>query len=359
MNEEVKMRSLGLSQSEIKLFKNKKVEFNKLTGTIMKKSRADAKRLRCYICNTECSSFCNSHSVPRFCLDNIAIDGRLLYSGNLIDSVMFDKPKGINEAGTFKIICNDCDSKVFKDYENPENYFKEPNDKMLSQMAMKNYLKNISKRELENALYPNIEQLPGEFVEYIHSINELDLKEYVMGFEYSKKATVSKWNDHFYLAYFESLDYVVPIAFQNCVSLIADFEGNTINDIYNSSQEYLLSEMHISVLPFKDHSVVLFFIKNEEKRYRTFLRQFKKLTIQEKLKVINYIIFSYSEDIFIYKGLDKEILENEELRKVAQQTNVAEATTPFANSLEEAKRVFDLLNRNSIPNLLDKSYKVR
>lgn len=75
--------------------------------------------------------------------------------------------------------------------------------------------------------------------------------------------------------------------------------------------------------------------------------------------MINYIIFSYSEDVFIYKGLDKEILENEELRRVAQQTNVAEAATPFANFLEEAKRVFDLQNRNSIPNLLDESYKVR
>lgn len=38
MNKEVKMRSLGLSQSEVKSFKNKKVEFNKLTGTIMKKA---------------------------------------------------------------------------------------------------------------------------------------------------------------------------------------------------------------------------------------------------------------------------------------------------------------------------------
>ena len=359
MRDDVRMRPLGFSKTEKDIYKSKKVEFNKKIGDLMKKSRAESKRSKCYICGNECSSFCNSHSVPRFCLENIALDGHVFYSGNLVELPMFDKPKGVNEAGTFKIICNDCDSKVFRDYENPESYFKKPTDKMISQMAMKNYLRNISKRELENALYHNIEQLPDEVVEYIQSINELDLKEHVAGFDYSKKAIASKWDDHFYLGYFEILDYVAPLAFQNCVALISDLEGNVVNNIYNDSSDYYLSELHISVFPLKNHSVVLIFVKKGEKKYKNFLKQFRKLATLEKLQVINYIVFSYSEDVFIYKGLDKEIIEDQEFKKVIQQSTIAEATTPFADSLGEAKKTFDLNNRHLIPNLLDSVYKVR
>lgn len=359
MKQEVNTMKLGLSKTDIALYEEKKIEFNKRTSRIMKKSRAQSKRSDCYICGKECSSFCNSHSVPRFCLENISPNGYLLYSGNLVDMPMLDKDKGINEAGTFHIICNDCDGKVFKDYENPGSYTKEPTDKMLAQIAMKNNLRNISKRELENAIYPNIEQLPDEVVNHIISINELDLREYVDGFNNAKKASESKWNNHFFLGYFEILDYVVPVAFQNSVVLISDLEDVVINDIYNQSRDYTLSELHISIFPLKSHSVVIMFIKNGEKRYRNFFKQFRKLTKEEKLKVINYIIFSYSEDVFVYKGVSKEVLEDKELKKVAQQTTMTVANTPYANSLKKAKEDFNLSNRNKIPNLLDEIHKVR
>lgn len=62
-----------------------------------------------------------------------------------------DDEKGIREAGTFQLICRECDSVIFQEYENEDNYKKEPNGMMLAQIAMKNYLKAISKRlnELE------------------------------------------------------------------------------------------------------------------------------------------------------------------------------------------------------------------
>ena len=62
----------------------------------------------------------------------------------------------MNEAGTFYLLCNNCDGKVFKDYESLENYEQIPTIKMLSQIDMKNNLKNISKRLTEIKLYKKV-----------------------------------------------------------------------------------------------------------------------------------------------------------------------------------------------------------
>lgn len=40
----------------------------------------------------------------------------------LVDNPLMDTEKGVEEAGTFHLICNECDSKIFSDYENPDNY---------------------------------------------------------------------------------------------------------------------------------------------------------------------------------------------------------------------------------------------
>ena len=40
---------------------------------------------------------------------------------------------------------NDCDNKLFSDYENPDNYSGKPTEKMVAQMALKDALKSISK----------------------------------------------------------------------------------------------------------------------------------------------------------------------------------------------------------------------
>ncbi len=359
MSKDVQFLQLGMQEEELEMFDQVKIEYNKKVGNFLKKSRADSKRETCYVCGKECSSFCNSHSVPRFSLENIALNGYLYYSGNLVDMPMFDKPKGINEAGTFRIICRDCDSKVFMDYEDPVNYLKVPTGKMLSQIAMKNYLKNISKREYEISIYNNLSELTGNDMNQMQMVNNYDLIEYIDGFKFARKACESKWENNYFLCYFEMLDYVVPMAFQNNLSLISDFEGGIINDIYNHSPDYKLKDIHICVFPLESHSVVLMFIRNGEKRYRLFLKQFKKLTMEEKLKAINYIIFSYSEDVYIYKGLDKSILEDQELKMVAKQTPVAIANSPFAEFLEEAMDTYDLDKRNAIPNLLDRANRVR
>ena len=100
------------------------LSYKKRINKLFKKARAESKRETCYYCGKPVSSFCNSHSIPKFCLKNIAVKGKVLTLNSILDNPLMDTQKGVKEAGTFHLICNDCDSKIFSDYENSENYKK-------------------------------------------------------------------------------------------------------------------------------------------------------------------------------------------------------------------------------------------
>lgn len=68
------------------------------------------------------------------CLKNIAVDGKLLKANGLVGADIIDVEKGINNSGTFCFICNECDSKVFQDYETPDAWTDvAPIDRVLAQ----------------------------------------------------------------------------------------------------------------------------------------------------------------------------------------------------------------------------------
>ena len=145
------------------------------------------------------------------------------------------------------------------------------------------------------------------------------MKEYEHDYFYAKKACSAKWDDKYYLAYYKKLNYVVPIAFQSSVAIVADLNGGIINDIYRDDPNYSIKDIQICVFPFEENSIVMIFFKNEEKRYRQFFKQFNKLSENDKLSVINFILFSYSEDVFIYKDINTNLINNKHVRN--SQTN--------------------------------------
>ena len=118
--------------------KEEHIEFNKKIAKLTSKVEQESKLEKCYYCGKFVSSFCNSHSLPAFCIKNIAVNGEVYNTKKVIK--YFDDIDGIKKAGTFRLICQSCDSKIFSDYKDPNKYIKEPTSKMLAQIAMKNYL---------------------------------------------------------------------------------------------------------------------------------------------------------------------------------------------------------------------------
>ncbi len=305
------------------------------------------------ICGREVDSFCNSHSIPAFCLKQIANQGKLYYSNKLIDLPFMDIEKGINNSGTFHLICQKCDNTAFQTYENPIKYDDKISGKMLAEIAMKNYLKQIDKRNIELEMPKASRKLrinyPIEIERLYEEVKMLDLKEELSCFYRAKRVSQKEDNTEYYLFSHIKLEYTVPIAFQGTVALITDLDGSIINNIYNKDCKYKIANLHICIFPFESKTEILMFVENTHKRYRKFYKRFNKLSLELRLSIINYIIF---EDYFISKSVRDDIIKNESLRNVSLQSFDALVTSPDINSIEEAKKFFDLNNHDTIPNIL-------
>ena len=357
----VNLINLGAFSDKDKTLIRSDFSYKKQSSHMLREARQASKKDSCYYCGKTVTSFCKSHSVPRFCLENIATNGEVLNLNTIVDNPLIDHEVGIKKAGTFQLICNDCDSKIFSDYENPDNYITHPTHKMIAQMALKDNLKSISKRLMEIEIF-NITAKKSvaaqPFCDLKNATNEMDLKEYIDSYKKAKKALEKNSTTDYYVCYYEKLNYVVPIAFQSSVALIVDFDGNIINNIYNASPQYKIQNIHISILPLKKETVIAMFIEDGDTRYRQFYKKFNKLPLEDKLATLTLIMFMYSEDVYFSKSIEKEVLENSTLCDVGKTGQDILSYTRHFDPFETLRKSHDLAKRHKIPNLLSEKYKL-
>lgn len=341
----------NISESQKKEMLASKVEFSKKISQLASHSRKSTKSGKCLYCKEATKSYCNSHSIPASFLKNISKDGKLLTHGGLIDHPLLSAEFGVNKAGTFHIICRDCDSKIFSNYENKATYDSDIKQTTIAQIAMKNYLKTISQRAFEIAYHEHISDDSGIDLSSINNIKDLDLKENVIGFNRAKKVDLKCAQDEYYLFFCEKLSYVVPIAFQHKIALAVDLEGNIINNLYNHDPKYKIQHLHLAVFPLEETSIVMMFIDKKDTRYRRFMRQFNSLSLEDKLALSNYIIFLYSEDFFLSPSLDEEIVNDEKLKNVSGSLGVG-LVGLGRNAIDSLKENYSLSGFKDIPILL-------
>ena len=153
------------------------------------------------------------------------------------------------------------------------------------------------------------------------------------------------------------LNYVAPIAVQAPIAVSIDLESNVINDIVNMDPGYRLADLHLCVFPLKNQTAIILFINEGEKRYRKFYKQFRKQNEDEKLGIINYLIFLYCEDYFLAKELPSSI-DIKQLKNIANLTPVVWNVKPITHTKAYAEK-FTLSKWDCIPNLLSECYKIR
>lgn len=256
------------------------IEMRKKYSKLINESKRQAKQEKCLWCGKKITRFCNSHSVPRCVLDNIDTDGKVDYFNAIVNIPFINSDKGMNEAGTFKLLCPECDGKIFQDYESLEALKEIPSERMLEEIALKNILLMLNKRYTEIALYNNLlkeSKIPYPF-DKKQEVNSLDERDYFWDFNRIKE--IMKENDErceFKLFYWKHLDYTVPIAFQGPITLYGDLNGNIVTDIYNTSEEVIVKHMHICVFPLDIGSVVFAFYNKADTEYDSFANQFNEL----------------------------------------------------------------------------------
>ena len=233
------------------------IEMRKAVSRLLSKAQSNAKLSQCVLCKKECSSFCNSHSVPRFALTRIAENG-MVSEALRQKSPLHESRLGVSKTGTFKLICDTCDNGSFQDYENQSAYSENPTNKMLAQIALKNYLLMIYKRLVEKEVFTLIgEEYPRnkDFADEKLFIQNIDLHGYISGLKHAQKAIKKSKDKYYHVYYYKVLDYVVPYAAQSAVSLIGDFNDEVINNLYSLSPEYKVKDIHVAVFPLENTSV--------------------------------------------------------------------------------------------------------
>lgn len=337
------------------------LRIKKQCSAMLKECRKNAKLNRCVCCNKEVSSFCNSHSIPQFILRNIEEQGLVYTSNYFFELPIAKEENGIIEAGTFHIICNECDNHIFKDYEDEKKLLEIPTNKMLAEISLKNILVTWDKRLLEIEIYNKLKEVSpnnSEMLEYKNEINYMDLSEIKWEYQRAKKILDKNLKSGYKLIFYQKLEYIVPLSFQGNICLYGDLEGNIINDIYDDNYNVKMKYINICIFPLKDCSIIYMFYHKDDRNYYKFERQFNRLSLNEKLQLIGFIIVNFSEDFYMSPNVASEISSNSLIKDISKNT-----TELMGYSLEDIftqqnEKLKELLNYKSFPNILDKKYSI-
>lgn len=73
------------------------ISFSKFQSRIRSEARENAKTGKCYLCGRDCSSYCQSHTVPQFMLKNISKKGIVFCQNTLIGNKFLEFDTGVKK----------------------------------------------------------------------------------------------------------------------------------------------------------------------------------------------------------------------------------------------------------------------
>lgn len=331
-----------------------KKQINDMLRATQKKIKPD----KCILCGQSKNGYCNSHSVPQMVLRSIAEQGKILQANAVVELELLDSEKGINNSGTFHFICNDCDSKYFREYENPVNLMAKPSDRMLAEIALKDNLIQLYKRKQEIELISTIQSKKQTLknFELFEKMKSLDINEYAEEVYFYQTIIDKNEKNGFHILYWKLLPYKTPIAVQTMIALTEDRDNQQVNDIYSTSEEIRIENMHLCVFPLDKATVVLAFYHKRDRNYRNLRHQFNSASDEENLKYLNWLIFKYSENYFFSKSIKEVLDSNEKLKKLSQESG----GYPNLGMVSAMNLIngYTAITMDEIPNFLDIEYAI-
>lgn len=320
-------------------------EYNK----VYKEGRHYSKPDKCMICGKICSSFCNSHTLPQMVLRNICNGEKLNTAFWLLGDDKNPDPikqsKGKNNAGVFHLICNDCDSKVFNEYEQENVFGKEFSDRTLNLITLKSslymYYKYMIQEYADSIICKDVEN-----VEILINNNQRYAQEFAEDIEQCKKLLNTKEDKskQYRILFWKKLNYKIPLATQTCYGLRYNFKGEIVK---NEPMVYIM------LCPFEKYSIVCLYCKNEENVIKDISFP-QNVSWQKKLSLINNLIIANTEDYYVSKELEEK-LDKEVKDKLKKMSNNIEYFTPYSinQQINYMKKSFEY------PNLLLEKYAVK
>lgn len=340
------------------------IEARKTLSRIKRESEKLAKRDKCMWCGKPTSRFCNSHTVPQFVLKNIDTEGKLDYFNSFMRIPIVNEDKGIGEAVTFGLLCRECDSKIFQEYENPENIKQTPSQEMLCEIALKNMLMWLSKRIWELEYFEKLRQEFSAPYDYDQkqAVNRLDERDFLWDFYRIKEMIEGNSQcKEFKLISWDKVDYRIPVAFQGAFSVYGDLNGDVVVDVYDKSEDVVNHHIHMCTYPLDDCSVIMTFYHEDDHEYDAFAGQIEKMEPQTRLLFLGYLLFDTSEDMLIAKKFPHRTYFFRKVQEMFGDTSELWVVSP-AEADYKKRRFLDKYRNwkpDSFPGILTEKYAVR
>ncbi len=337
------------------------IEVRKNINRMLSEAREKSKPQVCILCGKKQTSFCNSHSVPKMVLRAIADNGKVLLASSVmgIDKEIHNIEDGVNASGTFHYICRECDGTFFQDYENESNIVMPPSDKMLSEIAVKNFLLQLSKRAVERKLQVIQQRELNAFInlQLMKDIKDMDYAEFEEEVKFHKRIADNNMIGQYHILFWKVLPYTVPIATQSLLLLNKDLEGVEVNNPYDMNPNVRMQYLHLAIFPLDGQSVIVLFHHKRDKAYRRLGHQLNSMAEGEVFKYINYLVFKYTENYYISKKIENEINTNESLQELSQEYNEFPSLGMLGENNNYGKG-YTPIGRDEIPNFLSPEWAV-
>ena len=336
--------------------------FNKKFSMYKHAGEQKAKPENCLLCGKKTVSFCNSHSIPQFCLKNITTDGKTKTLNQAIGIDFMPYEVGLNRTGTFKLICKKCDGTFFADYERADYYYegKSLSNTLLASIATKVCLLEKYKARQQVGMLEEVPETAIFDFSNMGNVRMLDEKEDDIQLKYALAAMRSANNGYkLFIDYY--LPYTVPLAFQGQLNLICDHKGRIINDIYNFSPSYRIEPLYACVFPLENGTRVFVFSRNDGfARYARLYRWLNSISRRKCLDVLLKLIIAYTEEEYFCPDLPDSIFNNPGFKELACLANLNLLFDPDLTSLTTKSIVseFTINNFPDIPELMSRNYSV-
>jgi hypothetical protein len=306
------------------------------------------------------AQICNSHSIPQSSLKSISANGHLRTFNSFIQLPFEKELGGTMSAGTFRLICRDCDSTIFSGYENfdmfHDCFLKESsrpgNQLILNQIAMKNYLHQLYKSYSAIADFSislqkitaeqGADSISASFMEENLEIEKINLSDHRGSFETTKKWSARKnLLPRYTVDLYQKIDGQLPVAFQSSLAITHDLEDHLVNDTLDKRAK--IQNLHVCIFPSRDATILLIFHKTAHTKLDSLARQLCLLSQGDQIKATIALALRYSENLFISEKLDRDDFVTEYTMLLAADTgsslSLFESEDPFiGNTLQTSAK---------------------
>lgn len=314
--------------------KNK--DINIVKSKINQQFNNQKEQTACALCGVDIKkdsrSFHKSHTVPFFCLENIKSIYKKNYGVLKAEYVILRTPFsneefiGTNKAGVFYSICSNCDNKEFKIYESEDALLNLMPKELVDSLALKIYLNELFNTQFRyfkakiNHTQLTDDQIISSFFDNIGRIEEsaveIDIKDFQDDLDFAKNSFLKGYSNYRVL-YHSVLDYTVPIAAQASIPVSRNVDFSELQ-IVNISNKKRLEDLLVCIFPLKEKSVVMVFTRIDNKLMKKYNKQFKKLSDEDKLKEIFYLLIRYKASNYFFSPLLKDVLQDENILGVCR-----------------------------------------